>query len=87
MFHLNTNHYFLNYQNDNIKKKKIAPFLPIFLKKIIAKQIHSYQLNYWVHYLKRKYPYLYLEIAKKIDRQSLESHAKINYKFLKKLID
>ena len=27
------------------------------------------------------------EIAKKIDRQSLESHAKINYKFLKKLID
>ena len=28
-----------------------------------------------------------LEIAKKIDKQSLESHAKINYKFLKNLID
>ena len=61
--------YFLNYQNDNIKKKKIAPFLPTFLKKIIAKQIHSYQLNYWVHYLKRKYPYLYLEITKKFSKK------------------
>ena len=48
--------------------------------------INKKNLDYIILRIERSYEKA-LEIAKKIDRQSLESHAKINYKFLKKLID
>ena len=48
--------------------------------------INKKNLDYIILRIERSYEKA-LEIAKKIDRQSLESHVKINYKFLKKLID
>ena len=48
--------------------------------------INKKNLDYIILRIERSYEKA-LEIAKKIDRQSLELHAKINYKFLKKLID
>ncbi len=48
--------------------------------------INKKSLDYIILRIERSYEKA-LEVAKKIDKQSLESHAKINYKFLKKLID
>ena len=63
------------------------------LSKIIEKylndrsiSISDKSLQYLVLRIERSYEKA-LDIAKKIDKQSLEAHSKINYKFLKKLID
>ena len=78
--------YFLNYKNENIKKKKIAPYLPDFLTRKIAKQVHAYQLNYWVHYLHKKYPSLYLEITSKFSKEFRINKKVYNHLFqLKKM--
>ena len=63
------------------------------LSKIIEKylndrsiSISDKSLQYLVLRIERSYEKA-LDIAKKIDKKSLEAHSKINYKFLKKLID